>query len=195
MRRLSVLAVCLFVLGSVSAQKFKKGSIDFLKDQNKVNLVFDFAKMTVNGDSEENYIKERMADEKTSKEADQWKNEWLGSHRTQFTNTFTKYCNDELKKLQVSKAYKDATYTIIVKIEDIDPGNFAGPFSNPAKLRATFKVVKTSDMNTVLAELFLKKIFNPASAFQPIEYMRIDMGFGELGKELAKQLNKSLKKK
>jgi len=191
MRKLSILAVCLFVVGSASAQKFKKGSIDFLKGQSKVNVVFDFTKITIDGDSEESYIKERMADEKTSEEAERWKDEWFGAHRTQFMNTFIKYCNDELKDLQVSKT-EDATYTIVVKIEDIDPGNFGGPFSNPSKLKAAIKIVKTSDMNTALADLLLKNIFNPWGA-QPVEYMRIEMAFGELGKTLAKQLNNGLK--
>jgi hypothetical protein len=176
-----------------SAQKFQKGSLDFLKGQSHCKLVFDFTGVTIDGDSEENYIKERMADEKTPEKAKEWQNEWEGSHRTLFTNTLTKYCNDELKQLMVGKSYTDAAYTIIVKIIDIDPGNFAGPFSNPSKLRASFKIVKTGAEDKILASLELSKIFNPASAVQPVEYLRIDMGFGELGKEFAKHLNKALK--
>jgi len=182
----------LTVLG-VSAQKFQKGALDFLKGQSNVYLVFDFTGLTIDGDSESSYIKERMADEKTPEDAAKWKEEWEGSHRTLFENTFSQYCNDELNNLMVGKSYTDATYAILVKIIDIDPGNFAGPFSNPSKLRASFSVVKTSEKDNVLASLDLKKIRNPFSAMQPVEYLRIEAGFGELGKELAKQINKVLK--
>jgi hypothetical protein len=178
---------------SVSAQDFKKGSLDFLKGQNEVKLVFDFAGVTIDGDSEASYINERMADEKTPEDAQKWKEEWEGSHRKLFENTLTKYCNDELKNLMVGKSYTDAAYTIIVKVIDIDPGNFAGPFSNPSKMRASFKVVETGKENDILTLLELKKIYNPASAMQPVEYLRIEMGFGELGKEFGKKINKVLK--
>jgi len=178
---------------SASAQNFKKGSLDFLNGQDNIRLAFDYTGVTIDGDSEASYIKERMADEKTPEDAAQWKENWEGSHRTLFENTFTKYCNDELKNRMVSRTYMDAAYTIIVKVVDIDPGNFAGPFSNPAKLRASFKVVKTGEENNVLNFLDVKNIYNPAGAMMPVEYLRINMGFGELGKEMAKKLNKALK--
>ena len=180
------------VLG-VSAQDFKKGSLDFLRGQTNVKLVFDFEGVTIDGGSETAYIKERMADEKTPEDAAQWKDDWEGSHRTLFENLFTQYCNDELKNLMVSRTYEDAAYTIIVKIIDIDPGNFGGPFSNPAKLRASFMVVKTGDERNVLNSLTVKNVYNPYGTLQPVEYIRISMGFGQLGKELGEKLNKVLK--
>ena len=193
MKKSIFFATFIMLAFGASAQKFQKGSIDFLKSQSEVCIVFDFTGVTMDGDTEATYIKERMADEKTPEDAANWKSEWEGTHRTQFTGTFISYCNDELNNLTVGKGYTSAAYTIIVKIVDIDPGNFAGPFSNPSKLRASFQVVKTGETNNVLASLYLKNIYNPASAYQPVEYLRIDMGFGELGKELAKQLNKALK--
>jgi len=176
-----------------SAQNFKKGSLDFLKNQSKVKIVFDYSGVTIDGDSEAAYIKERMADEKTPEDAAKWKADWEGANRTLFENSLIKYCNDELDNLMINKSYTDAAYTIIAKITDIDPGNYAGPFSNPSKMRAIFQVVKTGEENNVLASLELKKIYNPASAMQPVEYLRINMGFGELGKELGKQIGKVLK--
>jgi hypothetical protein len=178
---------------SASAQKFKKGSVDFLKNESKVNLVFDFNGLTLDGDSEASYIKERMADENTPEEAQDWKNKWEGEWRTKFKNTFTKYCNDELKNLVVSQSSPESNYTILVKIIDIDPGNFAGPFSNPSKLKADFLIFKTDDMKNYLETLSLNKIYNPWSATQPVEYLRIEMGFGELGKTLGQILDKALK--
>jgi len=189
---LTVLLSVMMVV-SASAQDFKKGSLDFLKGQENVKLVFDFAGLTIDGVSEAAYMKERMADEKTPEDAQKWKEDWEGAHRTLFEKTFTQYCNDELKKFMVSKSYEDAAYTIMVKIIDVDPGNFAGPFSNPSKLRASFKVVKTGEENNVLTSLEMRNVFTPASAFNPVEYLRIEMGFGQLGKELAEKINKVLK--
>lgn len=194
MKKLLLTAVCLIVLGSVSAQKFPKNAVDFLKGESKINLVFDFEGLTIDGTSEESYIEERMADEKTPEKAQEWKDNWEGAHRTKFKNTFTKACNDELKNVLVNQSYTDATYTITVKILDVDPGNFGGPFSNPAKLRAVFYIVKTADKDTVLAELRLNKVYrNTALALNPVEYMRIDEGFGALGDQFGSALQKALK--
>jgi hypothetical protein len=174
---------------SASAQNFKKGSITFLKSQTVVNLVFDFEGVTIDGDSEESLVKERMADRKTNDEAEDWKTKWYGEWRENFKSAFTKYCNDELKSSMVVGTYPEAEYTIKVKIVDIDPGNFAGPFSNPAKLRAKFNIVKTNENNS-LASIELKDIYNPVR-IDPIEINRITAGFGQLGKELAEKINKA----
>ena len=182
-----------FAAMSVSAQKIKKGSLDFLKNESNVNIVFDFKGLTMDKDSEASYIKERMADEKTPAEAEEWKAKWEGEWRNKFMKTFVKYCNDEMKTLTVSQSSNETNYTIVAKIIDIDPGNFAGPFSNPSKLKADIKFFKTKDMNTELLVIPMNKIYNPWSSTQPVEYLRIEMGFGELGKTLGKILNKYTK--
>ena len=172
---------------AVSAQKLK-GKIDFLKGQEEVNLVFDFSNLSVNGKSVDRYIKDRT-NKKSEEETASWIAEWEGSARDGFKELYTKYCNDELDKFDVG-VFPDAEYTIIVKIDDIDPGNFAGPFSNPAKIKSTVNIIKTGE-ETILASITGNDDYNNY-ALLPVEFHRITAGFGEAGKELAKFLNKKL---
>ena len=178
---------------SVSAQKFKKETFNLLKGQSKIYLVFDFTGVTIDGDSEESYIQKHMAGAASPEDAEEWGKKWEGSYRARFMSTFAKKCNSELGKLIVSETFQNATYAVIVKINDIDPGWFAGGFSTPSKLQATFTIVETSNMETVLDEIFLRKTYNPYSAYQPDEFLRIDMGFEELGQELGKKLKAAFK--
>ena len=187
-KKIGLLIVFSLLVTIVSAQKLK-GNLDFLKDQEKVNIVFDFSKITIDGDSEKEYIKERT-EGKSEKEAAEWKAEWEGSARESFKEFYIKYCNDELKKFNIG-VFPDAQYTIIVKIDDIDPGNFAGPFSNAAKIKTTVNIVKTGE-ETVLASITNNKDYNKFAVL-PIEFHRIAAAFGEAGKMIGDFFNKKVK--
>jgi hypothetical protein len=182
-----LLLLSLFVTAA-SAQKLK-GNIDFLKGQRNVNITFDFSGVTIDGDPEKAYVRERMADEKTPEAADAWKAEWEGSARESFQAMYIKYCNDELDNLRIG-VFPDAQYTLIVKVNDIDPGNFAGPFSNPAKISSTANIVRTGE-DAVFATITSKKDFNPY-AIPPIEFHRIAAAFGEAGKRVGNLLAKEV---
>jgi hypothetical protein len=188
-KNIGILILISLLATTASAQKLK-GKIDFLKGQETLNIVFDFNGVTMDGESESAYVKERMADKETTTEADAWKAEWEGAVRERFKEAYIKYCNDELKNTRMG-VFPDAQYTFIVKINDIDPGNFAGPFSNPAKIKSTVTILKTGE-ESVLASIISKKDYHPY-ALSPVELDRIASGFGEAGKMLGKFLNKKLK--
>jgi hypothetical protein len=195
MKKVLVAMLCIASVTFAYAQKIK-GSVDFLKDQSNVNLAFVFEETTFDGESQESYLKGKRKREDTEAEADkvvgEWKAAWEGEARSDFKQIFIKYCNDELDKFSFKVGeYPDAAYTIVVNVEDVDPGNFAGPFSHPAKLKATFSFVKTGDTNA-LATLKVKDIYNPA-ILSVEEFSRIKGAFGELGKELGTKLRKTLK--
>lgn len=177
------------VVMAASAQKLK-GNIDFLKGQEEVNVIFDFDGVTMDGDTEQEYIEDRIEDQ-SKEDADKWLAEWNGSARKSFKKTYVKYFNDESKKFEIGN-FPEAEYTIIVKINDIDPGNFAGPFSNPAKIKTTVNIIKTGEEGTILASISNNKDYNNFT-ISPVEFNRIESGFGEAGKMLAKFMNKKVK--
>ncbi|GHT09303.1 hypothetical protein FACS189426_07320 [Bacteroidia bacterium] len=188
-KHFGILILFSLLVTAASAQKLK-GNLDFLKGQERVNVVFDFKGVTIDGDSEESYVKEQMQDEKTPEDADVWKTNWENSARENFQKTYIQYFNDESKNIIIGVS-PDAEYTIIVKILDIDPGNFAGPFSNPAKIRSSVNIVKKGE-ETALASITGNKDYNHF-ALSPILFDRIAFGFGEAGKMLGKFLNKKIK--
>jgi hypothetical protein len=134
-------------------------------------------------------VKEQMEDEDTPEKAEAWKAEWEGA-RANFERLYIQYFNDESKNLVID-VLPDAKYTFIVKIIDIDPGNFAGPFSNPAKIKSTVTIVQTGE-ETALATISGNKDYNSFS-LAPVTLDRIALGFGEAGKMLGKFLNKKVK--
>ncbi|MDR2972763.1 MAG: hypothetical protein LBU83_12705 [Bacteroidales bacterium] len=192
LRSLFVVLLAL-VATSVSAQKLKKGSLTFLDNESKINLVFDFNGVTVDGKAEEIFVKKRMEKEKTPKEAEEWKKNWEGEWRKQFMNNFIKYCNDELKNKSVSQSYSNAKYTLCVKIVNIVPGYFAGPYSKDALVSVVYKFYKTEDMNTLVTQFSWDKICSPFSDYQVDEFIRLKMVFATAGKSFGALLNLSTK--
>jgi hypothetical protein len=187
-KNVGLLILFSLLLTAASAQKLK-GNLDFLKGQERVNVVFDYKGVTIDGDSEESYVKEKMAEEKTPEDAAAWKTEWDAA-RGKYQKMYIQYFNDESNNIVIG-AYPDAQYSIIVRLDDIDPGNFAGPFSNPAKIRSSINIVKTGD-ETSLAAITGNKDYNNF-ALSPLLLDRIATGFGEAGKVFAKFLNKKVK--
>ena len=125
MKRISLLVLILCVCISANAQKLK-GDLTPLAGQQKINVVFVYDGVTYDGDSEAKFFK----DNSDKDNFEQWKNDWTTTFRTDmWESEFFKQWNEEFdgKKL-VAGRFADATYTATVKITDIDPGNFAGPF-------------------------------------------------------------------
>ncbi|MDR3297620.1 MAG: hypothetical protein LBS94_05235 [Prevotellaceae bacterium] len=195
MKKVLLAVLCAASVTFAYAQKIK-GSVDFLKGQNNVNIVFVFEATTFDGESQESYLKEKTkradSEAEAEKEVSEWKAKWEGEGRNTFKQIFIRYCSYELENFSFKLGeYPDAAYTIVVTVEDVDPGNFAGPFSHPAKLKAFFDFVKTGETNA-LAMLKLEDIYNP-EILSSDEFARMKGGFGELGKELGTKLKKALK--
>ena len=170
---------------SASAQKFKPAPT-FLKGEQEINILFDYSTVVFDGDSQAEYYKYKGAE---------WVEEWEGAHRKENANSFTQSLNDELKKVKAYAGnYPNATYTMVVDVVDCDFGAFAGPFSVPAKLKCTIRVVKTGTTET-LASVTLKESQNPYTLIgTPIDFQRMYLAFGEVGEELGEMLVKILKK-
>lgn len=173
---------------NTQAQKLK-GDLSVLKNESQVNLVFNYEGVTIDGEEEAAYV-ERNAKEKGGEDIQGWKDNWYGKFREEIYRTeFTKYMNDELKKLE-GGPFDNASYTLIVKLSDMDPGNFAGPFSNPCKLTGVVTLVKAGTTEALAAFPFRKICGN---AFQAQTERRIGSSFGVLGKVTGKMIAKGMK--
>ena len=178
-------------IGCVSAQKIS-GNISPLKNQKEVNLVLDFSGALVNGEAESKYIADETKG-KSKAEKEEWMSEWKEKLRE---DTYAMLEND-LNKAVSSKwfsvgDYKDAEYTIIVKVKEITTGFFAGPFTKPSAVQADVRIVKT-DGKTPIATIEFKKCSSKISGTIPYFVTRIAMSFGKLGDDIGKVFNKNLK--
>lgn len=184
-----VWCMCIIVF-SAQAQKLQ-GKLDFLKGEKQLNIVFSYEGMTIDGKAEKAYVENQVKD-KPETEAQQWQENWYHKFRTEiYQAEFLKFFNDMLKDRSLEGGnFENAAYTAIVKIEDIDPGNFAGPFSNPSKLRGVVTFVKTGTTETV-ATIPFKKF--GGNAFHAVVENRIGSSFGYLGKVIGGIVVKNLK--
>jgi len=193
MNKKVLLAVLLSVatVFGVSAQKLS-GDLTPLKDQKEVNVVIDFSGTLVNNGSEDKYIAEATKD-KTDEDKQQWLSDWNGKLRSdaffKLTDDFNNKIGDNLFSLG---EYKNAEYTIIVKVKNITTGSFAGPFSKPSGLKSEVSFVKKG-VSTPFATVEYKNSRTVASAVMPVLVTRIAMSFGSLGDDLAATISKALK--
>jgi hypothetical protein len=183
-RLLFAVAIISLAISGLNAQKFKPAP-NFLKDQAEINVVFDYSKTTFDGDSQQKQYKDKGT---------KWVEEWEGKRRDGNANAFTTSINEEFQKLDVNiDEHPNAQYTLIVEVLDCDFGAFAGPFSVPAKLKCTVKVVKTGTTE-VLASITLKESQNPYSVVgTPVDFDRMYLAFSEMGEEVGEKLVKALK--
>ena len=180
---LFVLTISLAV--AVQAQKVT-GDLSCLKGQNQINITFDYQGVTYDGDSESKYFK----DENLAKEAE-WRTAWTSTFRTdKWEPRLTEDLNKEIAKKNMECGdFPEATYTIIVKLVDIDPGAFAGPMSVPARITARASIVNT-ETNKVMATIELKKIAHSNYFMAPIPEIRVAEAFSCVGKVIGKKLSK-----
>ena len=180
---LAVLTISLAV--AVQAQKVT-GDISRLKGQSQINIKFDYEGVTYDGDSESKYFKK----EDLAKKAD-WRTAWTSTYRTdKWEPRLTDDLNKEIAKKDMECGdFPEATYTIIVKLVDIDPGSFAGPMSVPARITANAIIVNT-ETNETMATIELKKITHSGYFMNPRPELRVGEAFSCVGEAIGKKLSK-----
>lgn len=182
----------------VSAQKMKvlSGNFDFLKDQQELNVTFDYVPMTFYNEkmSESEYLEKRDKDitsNKGASEAENWKKDWEDCKSTTFPNKFFSSMN---KNCDIVVGNNNAPYTVIVQTTWIYPGWFAGVMKQHAKVSTLLKFVETADPTHVLLEIKSEKAPGDFDFIGiPNTNDRIAEGYAKTGKSLAKLLTKKIK--
>ena len=185
MKKLFLFLLTIGLVFAVHAQKVT-GDINCLKGQSQININFDYEGVTYDGDSESKYFKS----EDLAKKAE-WRTAWTSTYRTdKWEPRLTEDLNKEISKKDMECGdYPEATYTIIIKLVDIDPGSFAGPMSVPAKITANAIIVNT-ETKDVMGTIELKKVsYNPYFS-APRPELRVAEAFSCVGEAIGKKLSK-----
>ena len=182
MKRLLFVVIALCCMTAVQAQK-TTGDITPLKDQKEINIKFDYTGVTYDGDSEEKYFK----DEDNAKDP-KWKAAWTSTFRTSIWEPrFTEDLNNELVKKGIKfGTFKNAAYTVVIKVKDIDPGTFAGPMSVPSKINAMTVVYNN---NNEIGTIELKNVAGNPYFMTPKIEVRVGEAFSNAGKVLGKKIS------
>lgn len=194
----------MFMVGAfVNAQDIKdaKGNLSVLKDQNSVNLEFDYSglKLLKENLTEAEYVKKRSEElnTKTPGVGDSWIKKWNGSKEMIWNPKFSELLNVVLFKEKKNLVFKEnntsAKYTVIVVADWIFPGWDVSVMKQPAKVSTTIKLVETANRANVVYEA--KFIHAPGDQWGSnfSNESRIGEGFAKTGKTLAKLILKALK--
>lgn len=134
------------------------GSLDFLPGQSDIMLKYDYKDMVVGKyDNESDYIDEIVNEKNEDKPGtgDEWREEWFSNRTEKFHPAFEKALNKRLKKrgVTVGCLFKDAQYTILIKLVKIEPGYTDFNNEESPSISVKFIFTETSNPESELAQI------------------------------------------
>ena len=127
--KILLVGIAIFFSGMLYAQQIKlvSGNLDFLNEQTKIMIKYDYADMAVGKyENESDYIDEIVNERNEDKpgSGDDWRDDWFNNRTEKFHPAFESALNRKLKKRGVAIGYmfEDAKYTLLMKIVKTEPG-------------------------------------------------------------------------
>ena len=194
---LSVICTVLFV--AVYAQKTKvyDGSFDALKGEKKLNVVYDYSKMSVGDfDTETAYLEEKSAERNkdAAGSGDAWVEAWKADRKNKFEPKFEELFNEYMSGNGMKCGnYPDAKYTLILKTTHTEPGWNVGVMRKSAHINADLWLVETGNMDKVLGKMSMEKV--PGRDAWGMDFdtgYRLQESYALTGKTFAKYLDKKV---
>ena len=211
-----LLLMAVFVLSSVSlsAQKLTSGSMDVLKGEKTLNVVFDYSNITVGnpanpfatgkGTPEKEYVAKKTSDLNAKKpgDGDRWAKAWQDDRTGLFQPALLKELNEKLEKqgVVVKENGSDAKYTLVVKTVFIDPGWNIGVSKKEAFISLLIDVVETANHSKVAATVEMKNVLKKVQVsygdmtFDFAVGQRLQACYEQAGMSFGKFLSKGLSK-
>jgi hypothetical protein len=176
--------------------------LDFLKQENQVNLEYVYDGMTVRPDKkevpEQDYIARKVAefDRKEAGRGELWREHWFGNRAGIYQPKFCEALNQRLsaKKIDLQfGSFKQAKYTLVLKTTYTELGwKFSDVIQHPFLINAQATFVETQNRTNVPAEITIIKA--PGSAVgSDFGGRGLAEAYGNAGKELGIFLSKKLK--
>lgn len=174
--------------------KVPTGSPDFLKDQKKINVVYDYSNMGVGKfDKEEDYVNEKVEklNEKEAGRGDEWKKNWIEDRKNRYEPQFEELFNKVVEKEGVKLGnFEDAEYTLIVKTTFTEPGFNVGVVRRDASTNMEMVFVKTGSTDPLMVMTMEKVPGRGGMGYDFDSGFRIQESYAKAGKELGKYLVK-----
>lgn len=177
--------------------KTVQGNYAFLKNEDQLNVEFDYSDMTVGKNlTEEEYIDERV-EERNKKErgsGDEWKEGWFGARDKRYEPKFMDQFNKNLDGMIAKEGNDDAQYTLIVHTTYTEPGFNIGVMKKPAEVNFEYIFVETDNPENIVARFTQKEVpGSQASGYDFDVGSRVAEAYAYGGKYLAKEIMKHLK--
>jgi hypothetical protein len=103
-----------------SSISVKEGSMNFLRGETKIKVLFDYSDLMIDGISEKDFVKARVR-----RFGEEWGVKWENTTKKWFNERFLAYTNGKLakSKLRLAEDAPDANYQAIVKYVIMDDDN------------------------------------------------------------------------
>ncbi len=190
---LSLMLVCLVIVGYGQKIKLLEGDLAPLKGQTSVKTEFKYEMSVGKFDKEEDYIAKKKSElnEKEAGRGDTWEQSWVSDRQDrfepQFRELFSKYSD-------ISTVGDNADYTLIFKTIKTEPGFNVGVASKPAFIDGEAWIVESKDPSKVVAKISVVKA--PGRDVMGFDYetgARLQEAYAKAGKELGAFLKKNIK--
>ncbi len=180
---------------SASAQSMalKSGSLDFLKGQKTINVIYTYDNMGVGKGTEDDYVNEKVAkyNKDEAGKGDKWKAAWISARTRQYQPMFEELLNKELEDAGAKAGnYPNAPYTLILKTTFTEPGFNVGVMRMPAYTNSEAVFVKTGTTTEEAVVTMRKAPGRDAMGFDYDAGGRISEAYAKSGKSLGKFLIK-----
>lgn len=190
---LSLMLVCLVIVGYGQKIKLLEGDLAPLKGQTSVKTEFKYEMSVGKFDKEQDYIAKKKSElnEKEAGRGDTWEQSWVSDRQDrfepQFRELFSKYSD-------ISTVGDNADYTLIFKTIKTEPGFNVGVASKPAFIDGEAWIVESKDPSKVVAKISVVKA--PGRDVMGFDYetgARLQEAYAKAGKELGAFLKKNIK--
>lgn len=198
MKKILVLSLLFSIVANGFAQKVKilDGSIDALKGQTKMNVVFDYSNMGVGSYSkEEDYVTKKVKEynEKEPGRGDDWAKKWEGDRKNRFEPSFTELFNK--KSPVIIGNFADAKYTMKVRTTFTEPGYNIYVTRKNASINTEVTIYETASPDKAVCTI--QGLNFPGRTFGGNDYdsgTRLSEAYAKAGKDLAAFIIKNLEK-
>lgn len=166
--RVVLMTVAIASLGhtAVGGDSIKSGSVAFLKQERQVNVEYDDSGMKIGRNAKDAVPVEDFIARENQKQAghgDIWKLEYNGERTLQYQPKFLQLLNKQFvadnKSIPLEfGAFKDAKYTLILKMKVMMTGKPWPPFPYPPKITADAVFVETNNRTNSVALVSLVNV-------------------------------------
>jgi hypothetical protein len=190
---LTLMLVCLGIVGYAQKIKLVEGDLSPLKGQASLKTEFEYDMSVGKFDKEEDYIAKKKSElnEKEAGRGDTWEQSWKADRKDRFEPQFRELFS---KHSDISTVDDNAPYTLIFKTVKTEPGFNVGVASRPAFIDGEAWIVDSKDPSKVLAKISILKA--PGRDVMGFDYetgARLQEAYAKAGKELGGYLKKNIK--
>lgn len=197
-----ILSILLATTAMVSAQKVTVLSGDFqnLKGIADYNLTFDYAGLTVDRLSEDQFLIDKMKKREGNGKDLAFKQSWFADRDNRYEPKFVQSFNCRFKKgtMKADENHTAAKYNMHIQTTWIHPGFNVGIMHNSALVNMVVTFVEIANPANVLLSVKYERV-SGKGIFTPIGFMdynagyRISESYAKLAKTLASNMRRRIK--